>query len=113
MFTEALNALCVATVRTDPPTSPSSASVLWSFGHGLSYDATFVYSGLKLSAPSEGSQHVPSVGLHGTVTVSFTVMNTGTRAAEEVAQLYVRDDISSGERSRLTLTIFLTSRSCC
>jgi beta-glucosidase len=93
------SALCMAAVRTDPPTSPSSASVLWSFGHGLSYDATFVYSGLKLSTQSEGSQDVPSVGLHGTVTVSFTVMNTGTRAAEEVAQLYVRDDISSGERS--------------
>eukprot|EP01050_Picozoa_sp_SAG11_P057032 SAG11_NODE_35701_length_265_cov_0.927711_1_plen_63_part_10 len=26
-----------------PPTSPSSASVLWAFGHGLSYGATFHY----------------------------------------------------------------------
>lgn len=74
---------------TDPPTSPSSASILWCFGHGLSYGAKFVYSGLRLSAPS--------VGLHGAVTVSFTVTNNGTREAEEVAQLYVRDEISSGE----------------
>lgn len=71
-----------------PPTAPSSASILWSFGHGLSYGATFHYSDVTLSAPS-----VPAAG--GEVIVSFTVTNNGTLAAEEVVQMYVRDEIAS------------------
>ena len=37
----------------------------------------------------------PVVGLHGTVMASFTVTNNGSQAAEEVVQLYVRDQVSS------------------
>lgn len=59
---------------------------IYYFGHGLSY-TTFEYSGLKLSAetirPNEG------------ITVSCTVKNTGSRAGDEVAQLYLRDEQSS------------------
>lgn len=59
---------------------------IYYFGHGLSY-TTFEYSGLRLSAetirPNEG------------ITVSCTVKNTGSRAGDEVAQLYLRDEQSS------------------
>lgn len=59
---------------------------LFPFGYGLSY-TSFAYSGLDI-APAE----IPP---HGEVTVSFEVKNTGTRAGDEVAQLYFRDDTSS------------------
>jgi beta-glucosidase len=52
----------------------------FAFGHGLSY-TTFTYSNLSLS----GSQ-VPA---SGTVTVKVDIQNTGTRAGDEVAQLYI------------------------
>jgi len=55
---------------------------LYAFGHGLSY-TTFAYSNLQLSA-----QQIPE---DGTVTVSIDVQNTGKRAGDEVAQLYVHE----------------------
>merc|ERR1711920_602496 len=75
-----------------PPTSPSSASVLWAFGHGLSYGnkneyVQFNYSGISVSPAS--------VGLNGSVKVNVHIVNNGTRDAEEVPQLYVRDDLAS------------------
>ena len=59
---------------------------LFPFGHGLSY-TTFHYANLritpkKLTAP-------------GPVEISCDVTNTGTRAGDEVVQLYLRDDYSS------------------
>jgi beta-glucosidase len=59
---------------------------LYPFGHGLSY-TTFRYANLritpeKLTAP-------------GPVEVACDVTNTGTRAGDEVVQLYLRDDYSS------------------
>ncbi len=54
--------------------------VLFPFGYGLSY-TSFEYGDLKLSADS--------VSDADTLTVSFTVTNTGDRAGAEVAQLYV------------------------
>lgn len=50
---------------------------LFPFGYGLSY-TTFAYKNLKVSKPD-----------HNTVTVEFTVKNTGKRAGTEVAQLYL------------------------
>lgn len=50
-------------------------SVLFPFGHGLSY-TTYEYSSLKVTAGEK-------------VSVTFTLKNTGTRAGAEVAQVYV------------------------
>eukprot|EP00041_Stephanoeca_diplocostata_P038533 m.1523208 g.1523208 ORF g.1523208 m.1523208 type:complete len:962 (+) comp25232_c0_seq4:137-3022(+) len=71
-----------------PPASNSDASVLWAFGHGLSYGAAFNYSHLKVSPEAP----VPT---NGKISITVTVTNTGDVGAEEVAQLYVRDDIAS------------------
>ena len=70
-----------------PPAAGGDASVLWAFGHGLSYDAAFRYSELAVEPRV--------VGARGAARVSFLVTNDGTRDAEEVAQLYVADDVAS------------------
>ncbi len=69
---------------TDLPVTP-----LFPFGHGLSY-TTFSYSDLKLSAP----RITPT----GTLRVSVTVTNTGSREGAEVVQLYVHDEVASVTR---------------
>jgi beta-glucosidase len=53
---------------------------LYQFGYGLSY-TTFAYSNLKLSTPT----------LHAgkTLTIEADVKNTGSRAGDEVAELYL------------------------
>ncbi len=56
------------------------------FGHGLSY-AKFEYSGLAVARTADGR-----------VRVDFTLKNTGRRAGDEVAQLYVGDVKSSVPR---------------
>jgi beta-glucosidase len=62
---------------------------LFAFGHGLSY-ADFQYDNIQLS----------SSGIHigDTLTVSFDLTNRGDSAAEEVAQLYVRDLVGNVTR---------------
>ncbi len=57
--------------------------VLFPFGFGLSY-TTYKYSGLKVTAGKEPS-------------VQFTVMNTGSRAGAEVAEVYVSLPASAQE----------------
>jgi beta-glucosidase len=59
---------------------------LYSFGHGLSY-TKFSYDMPKLSAKS--------LLWDGTLAVTTRVTNDGTRAGEEVAQLYIRDRVAS------------------
>ena len=59
---------------------------LFPFGYGLSY-TTFAYSNLKLSAPS--------IRAGDSVMVSVDVRNTGDRTGDEVAQLYIRDNVAS------------------
>ena len=59
---------------------------LFQFGFGLSY-TTFAYANLKIDPARQGPQ--------GRVNVSCDVTNTGTRAGDEVVQLYLRDDYSS------------------
>jgi len=64
----------------------TSKEPVFAFGHGLSY-TTFAYSNVKVEpARIKAGQ---------TATVSFTVQNTGTRAGDEIAQLYLRDEIAS------------------
>jgi beta-glucosidase len=62
---------------------------LFAFGHGLAY-TTFEYSHLRLDRP---------VLRRGeTLTISVDLTNTGRVAADEVAQLYVRDLVGSVTR---------------
>jgi beta-glucosidase len=62
---------------------------VYPFGHGLSY-TTFSYSDLKLSTPR--------IAPTGTLRVSVTVTNTGSREGAEVVQLYVHDEVASVTR---------------
>ena len=62
---------------------------LYRFGYGLSY-TTFGYSSATLSASLMGPK--------GSITATATITNTGTRAGEEVVQLYVRDLVGSVTR---------------
>jgi beta-glucosidase len=62
---------------------------LYPFGFGLSY-TTFQYSNLKTSANK--------VDKTGEVTVSIDIKNTGSRAGDEVLQLYVKHLKSKVER---------------
>ena len=59
---------------------------LYPFGFGLSY-TTFKYADLTVT-PAQ----IPPTG---SVTVAVNVKNSGTRAGDEVVQLYFRDDVSS------------------
>jgi beta-xylosidase len=58
---------------------------LFAFGHGLSY-TTFEYSDLAMSAES--------VATDGTVEISATVRNTGSRDGAEIVQLYLSDPVA-------------------
>ncbi len=70
-------------------------AVEWVFGHGLSY-TTFDYSNLKVTGT------IPS----GPLTVTADIRNTGTRAGDEVVQLYVRDVEASVKRPKTQLMAF-------
>ena len=58
---------------------------LYPFGHGLSY-TQFDYGGLRLSAER--------IGREGALGIAFEVRNAGARDGDEVAQLYVRDEVA-------------------
>ena len=70
---------------------------LYPFGYGLSY-TTFEYSDLKTSAPT--------LAKDGSLTVSVNVKNTGSRAGEEVVQLYVKHQKSALEHPNQELRGF-------
>lgn len=63
-----------------------SPDPLFPFGFGLTY-TTFEYADLKIETPS--------VQANGVVRMSFVLQNTGARAGSEVAQIYIRDLVSS------------------
>jgi beta-glucosidase len=69
---------------------------LYPFGHGLTYGKVD-YSALQLPA---------TMAANGTLEVSATVTNSGTRACEEVVQLYVRDPVASLTRPVRELKAF-------
>jgi len=67
------------------------------FGFGLSY-TTFEYSDLQVIGPAAGES--------AAAVVRFSVTNTGRRAGDEVAQLYVRDILASVARPVMELKRF-------
>jgi len=69
---------------TSGPVRVSGA--LYPFGYGLSY-TTFEYSDLKV-LPKQ-------TGLLSDVEVTFKITNTGKVAGDEIAQLYINDEVSS------------------
>jgi beta-glucosidase len=72
----------------------SEGKPLFPFGFGLSY-TTFRYDHLSVGAPRPGS--------HNDIQIQVDITNTGSRAGDEVAQLYMREDISSVETPRRAL----------
>lgn len=86
----------------------------FAFGHGLSY-SSFTYEDLQVSAAEAAAGQ--------SVTLSFTITNSGTVVSDEVPQLYVRDPVASiarpvqelrgfarislrpGERKRVSFTL--------
>jgi beta-glucosidase len=70
---------------------------LFPFGFGLSY-TTFEYSQLAISPAAMGKD--------STATVRFRVKNTGTRAGDEVTQLYLRDLVATQARPIIQLIGF-------
>ncbi len=70
---------------------------LFPFGYGLSY-TTFEYSNLRLSSKQ--------IRRDSSLVVRFEIKNTGNRAGDEVAQLYVRYPNSSVERPKQQLAGF-------
>ncbi len=92
----------------------ANKAVRYPFGHGLSY-TSFEYSDLKLDKTSMSEEE--------TLTVTFTVKNTGDVAGAEIAQLYVADKestiyrpvkelkafkkvfLEAGEEKEITLTL--------
>ena len=75
----------------------SDGKPLFPFGFGLSYTA-FRYDHLAAQPPAPGS--------HGDVQITVDVTNTGSAEGDEVAQLYVREDVSSVETPRRSLEGF-------
>lgn len=73
--------------------STKNIAPLYAFGHGLSY-ATFEYSNLKAAVKG---QHIE---------VSFSLKNTGSCDADEVAQVYVGRPDSKIERPKFELKDF-------
>jgi beta-glucosidase len=67
---------------------------LFPFGFGLSY-TTFEYSNLSIESPE--------IAANGSTIVRCRVKNTGTRAGDEVVQLYVRDLVASVARPVMQL----------
>jgi beta-glucosidase len=67
----------------------STTSPLFAFGHGLSY-TTFKYSNLKITNPK--------IKADGETMVTVDITNTGKVRGDEVAQMYIRDEVSSVTR---------------
>ncbi len=63
---------------------------LFPFGYGLSY-TTFTYSGVSVSRASLPLREAEQDGARKLVVATATVKNTGSRAATEVVQCYVRN----------------------
>jgi beta-glucosidase len=78
---------------------------LFPFGHGLSY-TTFEYGAPVLGGAACAERSECEIGPTDSLVVRVTVANTGTRAGDEVVQLYVRDHVASVTRPLLELRRF-------
>ncbi len=67
----------------------TTTAPLFPFGFGLSY-TTFKYSNLKITRPK--------IKANESTTVTFDITNTGKVRGDEVAQMYLRDEVSSVTR---------------
>ncbi len=67
----------------------STIEPLFPFGYGLSY-TTFKYSNLKITKPK--------INANEETTVTVDITNTGKVRGDEVAQMYIRDEVSSVTR---------------
>jgi beta-glucosidase len=85
------------------PTKPSAQwegertrvnGALYFFGHGLSY-TTFKYSNLRIDPESVSVPPAVASGSKGIVRVSCDVTNTGSRAGDEVVQLYTHELVTT------------------
>lgn len=70
---------------------------LFPFGYGLSY-TSFDYSNLRITPKTAGKKE--------TITVSFTLTNKGSRAGDEVVQMYIRDLVAGNTRPLKSLMGF-------
>ena len=75
----------------------SNGEPLFSFGYGLSY-TSFRYDHLSVQCPPPDS--------HQDIKVTVDVTNTGKREGDEVAQLYLRENVSSVETPERALKGF-------
>ena len=71
------------------PVVCGQSTPLYSFGYGLSY-TTYKYSDLRLSAAT--------ISPDGSMKATVTITNTGDRDGVEIAQMYLRDCVSSVAR---------------
>jgi beta-glucosidase len=82
--TELNEPLCYNSLPLDPSLTsnlqPQASKVQWPFGYGLSY-ATFDYQNLQASSEAQTSADF--------VELTFQVKNTGSMAADEIAQVYL------------------------
>jgi beta-glucosidase len=72
-------------------------TALYPFGHGLTY-GKIEYGDFSISSPS--------MGMNGEIAVTARITNRGTRAAEEVVQLYTHDQVASITRPVRELKAF-------
>lgn len=72
---------------------------LYPFGYGLSY-TNFSYSNFRLSSPEAGISNEEATEWQDgkKITASVTVKNSGSRDADEIVQLYIRDMVASISR---------------